>query len=93
MDIPQLKEKLSDINRMGYIVSLRKGNTGIGYTLETLLGVVENNLRSPDLGNIELKETLLGVAENSIRYSDLGNIELKSRRIKSTSLDINVHFQ
>ena len=47
---------------------------------------MENNLRSPDLGNIELKETLLGVAENSIRYSDLGNIELKSRRIKSTSL-------
>lgn len=86
MDIIQLKEKLSDINRMGYIVSLRKGNTGIGYTLETLLGVVENNLRSPDLGNIELKETLLGVAENNLRYSDLGNIELKSRRIKSTSL-------
>ena len=86
MDITELKEKLSDINRMGYVVSLRKGNTGIGYTLETLLGVAENNLRSPDLGNIELKETLLGVAENNLRYSDLGNIELKSRRIKSTSL-------
>ena len=86
MDITELKEKLSDINRRGYIVSLRKGNTGIGYTLETLLGVVENNLRTPDFGNIELKETLLGVAENNLRYSDLGNIELKSRRIKSTSL-------
>ena len=86
MDITELKEKLSDINRMGYVVSLRKGNTGIGYTLETLLGVAENNLRSPDLGNIELKETLLGVAENNLRYSDLENIELKSRRIKSTSL-------
>ena len=86
MDIPELKEKLSDINRMGYIVSLRKGNTGIGYTLETLLGVVENNLRSPDLGTIEPKETSLGVAEDNVRYSDLRNIELKSRRIKSTSL-------
>ena len=86
MDITQLKEKLSDINRMGYVVSLRKGNTGIGYTLETLLGVEENNLRTPDFGNIELKETFLGVAENNLRYSDLGNIELKSRRIKSTSL-------
>ena len=85
MNIPQLKEKLSDINRMGYVVSLRKGNTGIGYTLETLLGVAENNLRSPDLG-IELKETSLGVAENNLRYSDSGNIELKSRRIKSPSL-------
>ncbi len=86
MDITPLKEKLSEINRMGYVISLRKGNTGIGYTLETLLGVVENNLRSPDLGNIELKETLFGVAENNLRYSDLENIELKSRRIKSTSL-------
>ena len=86
MDITQLKEKLSDINQMGYVVSLRKGNTGIGYTLETLLGVAENNLRTPDLGNIQLKETLLGVAENNLRYSDWGNIELKSRRIKSTSL-------
>ena len=55
MDITQLKEKLSDINLMGYVVSLRKGNTGIGYTLETLLGVEENNLRTPDFGNIELK--------------------------------------
>ena len=55
MDITELKEKLSDINWMGYVVSLRKGNTGIGYTLETLLGVEENNLRTPDFGNIELK--------------------------------------
>ena len=86
MDIPQLKETLSDINRRGYIVSLRKGNTGIGYTLETLLGVAENNLRSPDLENIELRETSLGVAEENLRYSDSGNIELKSRRMKSTSL-------
>ena len=86
MDIPQLKETLSDINRRGYVVSLRKGNTGIGYTLETLLGVAENNLRSPDLENIELRETSLGVAEDNLRYSDSGNIELKSRRIKSTSL-------
>ena len=50
------------------------------------LGVVENNLRSPDLGNIEVKETLFGVAEDNLRYSGLRNIELKSRRIKSTSL-------
>ena len=39
MDITELKDKLSEIHRRGYIVSLRRGNTGIGYTLETLLGV------------------------------------------------------
>ena len=55
MDISELKDKLSEIYQMGYIVSKRKGNTGIGYTLETLLGVKENNLKTPDFDKIELK--------------------------------------
>ena len=55
MDIIQLKDKLSEINQKGYIVSLRRGNTGIGYTLETLLGLDENNLKTPDFGDVELK--------------------------------------
>ena len=55
MDIVELKEKLSEIKQMEYIETLRKGDTGIGLTLETLLGVKENNLRTPDLGNIEIK--------------------------------------
>jgi hypothetical protein len=55
MDIDELKEKLSALKQRGYVVSMRRGNTGIGYTLETLLGVDENNLQLPDLGGIELK--------------------------------------
>ena len=55
MDIAQLREKLSEIKHKRYVVSLRKGNTGIGHTLETLLGVKENNLKTPDLGTIEIK--------------------------------------
>ena len=55
MDIIELKNKLSEINQRGFIVSLRKGNTGIGYTLETLLGLEENNLKTPDFGDVELK--------------------------------------
>ena len=55
MNIDQLSEKLSEITHKGYVVSLRKGNTGIGYTLETLLGVEENNLQTPDFGPIEIK--------------------------------------
>ena len=46
---------------MGYVVSLRNGNTGIGYTLETLLGLEENNLKTPDFGDIELKSQRNGV--------------------------------
>lgn len=55
MNISQLREKLSEIKQAGYIVSLRRGNTGIGYTLEVLLGVKENNLKIPDFGDVELK--------------------------------------
>ena len=55
MNIDQLSEKLSEIRNKGYVVSLRRGNTGIGYTLETLLGVQENNLKIPDFGDVELK--------------------------------------
>ena len=55
MDIAQLKEKLSEIKQTGYVVSLRRSDTGIGYTLETLLGLKENNLQTPDVGDIELK--------------------------------------
>jgi hypothetical protein len=55
MKIETLIDKLKEIQEMGYVVSQRKGNTGIGYTLETLLGVEENNIKLPDLGTIELK--------------------------------------
>ena len=62
MDITELKDKLSEIHRSGYIVSLRRGNTGIGYTLEILLGLGENNLKTPDFGDIELKSQRNGVS-------------------------------
>jgi len=56
MDITQLKDKLSEIKQMEYVVSQRKGNTGIGYTLETLLGLKENNLKTPDFDRTEIPE-------------------------------------
>ena len=43
MDLVELTEKLSAIKQVGYVVSLRRGNTGIGYTLESLLELKENN--------------------------------------------------
>lgn len=62
MDLDELKKRLSALKHQGYVASLRRGNTGIGYTLETLLGVEENNLRLPDLGEIELKSHRKGAA-------------------------------
>lgn len=69
MDIAQLKQKLSEIKRQGYVVSLRRSDTGIGYTLETLLGLKENNLRTPDFGNIELKSQRNGVSNRVTMFT------------------------
>jgi hypothetical protein len=48
-------EKFREIKEMGFVPSLRKGATGIGYTLETLLGISENNSATPDIEGAELK--------------------------------------
>lgn len=53
--ISEITKKLTQIKKQGYVKTLRKGPTGIGYTLETLLGIKENNISSPDYGEIELK--------------------------------------
>ena len=56
MQIEELKNKLAEIKKMGFVDTLRCGNTGVGYTLETLLGVEENNSVGADIdGEIELK--------------------------------------
>lgn len=55
MTLEEARNKLSEIKKMGYVRTLRKGPTGIGKTLETLLGITENNISTPDLGTIELK--------------------------------------
>ncbi|MFN4256243.1 MAG: MvaI/BcnI family restriction endonuclease [Saprospiraceae bacterium] len=55
MQVEEFKAKLQAVEKQGFVVSKRRGNTGIGYTLETLLGIGENNITLPDLGEIELK--------------------------------------
>ncbi len=47
--------KLKKIKSMGFVKTHRKGNTGVGKTLEDLLGIKENCIPGPDLHKIELK--------------------------------------
>jgi hypothetical protein len=51
----ELLGKLSEISAMGFVDSMRAGPTGIGFTLETLLGISANSNRAPDYKGIELK--------------------------------------
>lgn len=48
-------EKFDLIESQGRIRTLRAGSTGIGYTLETLLGIPENNSRGGDFMGMEIK--------------------------------------
>lgn len=45
----------SGIVNKGWVKTHRSGPTGIGKTLEDLLGIVENNIDGPDFGDYELK--------------------------------------
>lgn len=51
----QLISKLRKIKKSGYVKTHRAGDTGIGKTLEDLLGIEENNIPGPNGRLIELK--------------------------------------
>lgn len=51
----ELLDKLRFISARGFIDSLRVGDTGVGMTLETLLGIQANSSRAPDYFGIEIK--------------------------------------
>jgi len=60
-DYNELVQKLREIRDMGWVRTHRRGNTGIGKTLEDLLGIHENNVPGPNaLGMVELKAARKG---------------------------------
>lgn len=44
-----VRKKMPEIAEKAFIISKRKGDTGVGYTLEEELGIAENNVRIQDL--------------------------------------------
>jgi len=57
--VQDIKERLLEIKSQGYVQTHRAHDTGIGKTLEDLLGIKENNIALPDIGEIELKSKRL----------------------------------
>jgi hypothetical protein len=55
MEFKDFLQKIKQIKQMGYVQSHRSGPTGIGKTLEDLLGITENNIAGPDFSIYELK--------------------------------------
>jgi hypothetical protein len=55
MTLSEFKKRFAKLRQQGFVRSARSGPTGIGHTLELALGLKENNLAVPDLGEVELK--------------------------------------
>lgn len=57
--LSELLTRFDDVRARGWVKSLRAGDTGVGYTFETLLGIKENNDKRADFRGIELKCKLI----------------------------------
>lgn len=76
MTIQTLQKKLRKIKSLGFVKTHRKGDTGIGKTLEDLLGIKENNIPLPDIGeNAELK----AYRKNAVSMLTLFTLEPRPR--------------
>ena len=77
--------KLKALRQRGYVASLRRGDTGIGYTLESLLGISENNLKLPDFGSVEIKSQRNDASNRVTMFTfNRGVWKLKQRQLIET---------
>jgi hypothetical protein len=81
--LKKLHEKISAVSALGWIPTKRAGDTGIGYTFESLLGIAANSSRDPDYAGIELKSSRLraGSQQDSLttlfsKTPNWGNVNL-----------------
>lgn len=78
--LTELLGKFDEVRALGWVESMREGDTGIGYTFETLLGIKENNDQKADFNvvggdparGIEIK--CKGVKEEGISSSTKINL-------------------
>jgi len=73
MDLTTFKQKFNAIKERGYIKTHRKGNTGVGHTLEQELGLTENGISGPDLEGNELKAARKGAGGKQTLFTKEGD--------------------
>ena len=85
----ELLGKLRDINRRGFIKSLVNADTGVGRTLEHLLGVPINSSKAPDYKGIELKSHRSSGDNRVNLFAQVSNWELSNLK---SSAEILGHY-
>ena len=73
MDLQTFKTKYSLIKARGFIKTHRKGNTGVGHTLEQELELTENCISGPDLVGNELKAARKGAGGKQTLFTKEGD--------------------
>ncbi|TCZ75060.1 hypothetical protein E0485_18905 [Paenibacillus albiflavus] len=53
--LDELVAKVKEISNRGFVPSMRSGDTGVGFTFESLLGIKANSGKEPDYNGIEIK--------------------------------------
>ncbi|MCL4557417.1 MAG: MvaI/BcnI family restriction endonuclease [Deltaproteobacteria bacterium] len=95
--VQELKEKLEAIKSMGFIKTHRAYDTGVGKTLEDLLSIEENNIRLPDIGDIELKtkritsDSMLTLATKAPRPKGINRKLFEQYKYKDDEGYYNLH--
>ena len=90
----ELLDKLRKIHAMGFVKGITPGDTNIGVTLEHLLGIPPNTLKTPDYKGIELKASRQSPRQ---RASDSKRVTLFTNtpdwtRSKFSAAEILQHF-
>jgi hypothetical protein len=88
----ELLEKLKRIYRRGFIDTVVSGDTGIGMTLENLLGIPPNSSTAPDYKGIELKASRANYRTSNNRVNLFSRIpDWKNSKIKSAVELLNTY--
>jgi len=85
----ELLEKMKEVAKLGYVQTKRIGDTGVGFTLETLLGIEANSSKSPDYRGIEIKSKRQrgGAGRRTTIFSQVPNWNLSRLKGSKELLD------
>ncbi len=95
--LDEVIQRLKELKAKGYFNTHRPDDTGVGKTLEDLLGIKENNIRLPDIGDIELKakrtesESMLTLATKSPEPKGVNRILFNNYKYLDAEGYYNLH--
>jgi hypothetical protein len=82
--------KLKDVAKLGWIRTIKHGDTGVGATLENCLGIQINSSKSPDYKGIEIKakrSSRLKDKTRSTLFAQVANWEISALKSSAEILD------